>query len=95
MLLGDLYYLLRVYRYKSSTKPGRATKALAEHKAIVDALARRDPELAEQKMREHLRNARQFVEEQLAAQEEPKPAAAARKGGRVGSLERASPARRR
>lgn len=71
MLLGDLYYLLRVYRYKSSTKPGRAMKALAEHKAIVAALKRRDPVLCEQTMREHLRNARQYVDEQLAAQAEP------------------------
>src|SRR5437762_1894996 len=26
MLTGDLYYLLRIYRYKSSTQPGRAKK---------------------------------------------------------------------
>ena len=68
MLCGDLYYLLRVYRYKSSTKPGRAMKALQEHKEIVTALARRDPVAAEQKMRLHLRNARMFVEEQLEAE---------------------------
>jgi DNA-binding GntR family transcriptional regulator len=65
MLCGDLYYLLRIYRYKSSTKPGRATKALQEHKEIVAALARRDPAAAEQKMRQHIRNARAYVEEQL------------------------------
>ena len=62
MLFGDLYYLLRIYRYKSSTKPGRAMKALQEHKEIVAALARRDPVAAEQKMRKHLRNARLSVE---------------------------------
>lgn len=67
MLLDDLYYLLRVYRYKSSTKPGRAMDALREHRAIVEALASRDPALAEQRMRAHLRNARQSVEAQLAA----------------------------
>ncbi len=58
MLCGDLYYLLRVYRYKSSTKPGRAMKALQEHKEIVAALTRRDPEAAEHKMRQHIRTAR-------------------------------------
>ena len=67
MLFGDLYYLLRVYRYKSSTKPGRAKQALEEHKAVAAAIQRRDPMEAEQKMREHLRNARLSVEEQLAA----------------------------
>jgi DNA-binding GntR family transcriptional regulator len=65
MLCEDLYYLLRVYRYKSSTKPGRAMKALREHKEIVAALLRRDPVAAEQKMRQHVSNARQYVEELL------------------------------
>src|SRR5690242_16955957 len=65
LLCEDLYYLLRVYRYKSSTKPGRAKQALKEHKDIVAALSRRDPEDAEQKMRLHIRNARRYVEEQV------------------------------
>ncbi len=68
MLTGDLYYLLRVYRYKSSTKPGRAQEALNEHKAILSALAARDAAAAEQAMRTHLRNARRYVEDQLAAE---------------------------
>ena len=66
MLTGDLYYLLRVYRYKSSTKPGRAQEALDEHRRIVSAIEARDAEAAEAAMREHLRHARRFVEEQLA-----------------------------
>lgn len=65
MLCEDLYYLLRVYRYKSSTKPGRAKQALKEHKDIVVALMRRDPEDAERKMRLHISNARRYVEEQI------------------------------
>ena len=68
MLTGELYYLLRVYRYKSSTKPGRAQQALDEHRAIVAALKAHDADAAELAMRAHLRNARRFVEEQLAAQ---------------------------
>jgi DNA-binding GntR family transcriptional regulator len=67
MLCGDLYDLLRVYRYKSSTLQGRAKKAFEEHQQIVAALIKRDPELAEQKMREHIRNARLHVETQLGA----------------------------
>jgi DNA-binding GntR family transcriptional regulator len=96
MLFGDLYYLLRVYRYKSSTKPGRAMKALAEHQDIVDAIARRDPAAAEQAMRLHIRNARAFVEEQLAQAEAEKPpmvAAATIKGERVGALKLPAAAR--
>jgi DNA-binding GntR family transcriptional regulator len=64
MLLGDLYYLLRVYRYRSSTKPGRAQGALAEHHAIVAALRSRDPDAAEKAMRRHLGNARRMLDEQ-------------------------------
>ena len=101
MLCEDLYYLLRVYRYKSSTKPGRAKKALREHKDIVAALMRRDPVEAERKMRLHIGNARAYVEEQMreaAGRQEPAPAVAVRKpkaaagssgkGGRVAALAR-------
>jgi DNA-binding GntR family transcriptional regulator len=73
MLTGDLYYLLRIYRYKSSTQPGRAKKALQEHKDIVAAITRRDPAAAEQAMRLHLRNARLIVEEQLDAEKAARP----------------------
>lgn len=66
LLFGDLYYLLRVYRYKSSTKPGRAKSALQEHRAVVAALKARDADAAEQAMRTHLHNARKVVEQQLA-----------------------------
>jgi DNA-binding GntR family transcriptional regulator len=65
MLCEDLYYLLRVYRYKSSTRPGRAANALREHKKIVTALVRRDPIAAEQAMRQHVSNARRYIEELL------------------------------
>lgn len=66
MLCEELYHLLRVYRYKLSTRRGRAAEALKEHKAIVDALAKRDPDLAEARMRLHIRNARSHVEAALA-----------------------------
>lgn len=68
LLMGDLYHLLRIYRYKSSTKPGRALKALQEHKEIVAALVRRDAVGAEARMREHICNARVYVEDLLAAE---------------------------
>jgi DNA-binding GntR family transcriptional regulator len=86
MLTGDLYYLLRIYRYKSSTQPGRAKKALQEHKDIVAAITRRDAAAAEQAMRLHLRNARLIVEEQLDAEKAahpPESKAALPKNGRA------------
>lgn len=90
MLLGDLYYLLRVYRYRSSTKPGRAKAALKEHKAIVAAMAKRDADAAEQAMRAHLRNARKDVEAQLAAEAGDETAAPPARRPRVKRLDTAT-----
>jgi hypothetical protein len=40
-------------------------KALDDHKEIVAAITRRDPVAAEQKMRQHIRSGRIYMEEQL------------------------------
>jgi DNA-binding GntR family transcriptional regulator len=88
----DLNYLLRICRHMSSAKPGRAVKALDEHRRILEALRRRDPDAAERAMREHLRNEHAHVEEALLASVSTSPAFVAprRKGRRaaerVGSL---------
>lgn len=71
MLAGDLHYMLRIYRYKSGAQPGRAQEVLQEHRAIVAAIERRDPEGAENAMREHLRHARRHVEAQLRQEAPP------------------------
>jgi DNA-binding GntR family transcriptional regulator len=57
LLLEDLYYQLRLYRYRSSARSGRAFKAFDEHVAIVDAIESGDPDAAEQAMRLHIQNA--------------------------------------
>lgn len=86
MLCGDLYYLLRVYRYRSSTKPGRARDALGEHTAIVEAIASRDPQAAEAAMRAHLRNARANLETQLAGESSAPVVAGQPAGPRVRAI---------
>ena len=63
MLCEDLYHLLRVYRYRSSARRGRAQEALQEHRNILEAMRARDPDLAERRMREHLAHARLAAEE--------------------------------
>lgn len=60
-LRDELYYQLRLYRYRSSTRAGRAKQAFAEHQEIVAAIAARDPDRAEAAMRHHLAKARQNV----------------------------------
>ena len=57
LLLDNLYYQLRLYRYRSSARTGRALKAFDEHVAIVDAIESGDPDAAEKVMRVHIRNA--------------------------------------
>lgn len=65
-LLGsDLYHLVRMYRYQFSVSSSRPTRALKEHRQIVDALEARDPELAEMLMRRHISAARKNIETKL------------------------------
>lgn len=54
-LVEELYDVMRLYRFRSSSRPGRAREALAEHRAILSALRRRDPSAAEAAMRAHIR----------------------------------------
>lgn len=58
LLCDDLYYQIRIYRYRSSTQPGRAWAAYEEHRNIVTFLRARDPDAAETAMRHHIANAR-------------------------------------
>lgn len=55
LLCGQLFDLMRVYRYKSSGKPGRAVRAFDEHREIFAAIRRRDAEEASERMRRHVR----------------------------------------
>ncbi|ODC02880.1 GntR family transcriptional regulator [Terasakiispira papahanaumokuakeensis] len=62
LLCGDLYYLVRMYRYRFSATQGRPKQAFKEHYRIVDAIEQRDEELAEMLMRRHIRASRQNIE---------------------------------
>jgi DNA-binding GntR family transcriptional regulator len=55
LLCEDMYSLMRVYRFRSSTTPGRALQAYMEHQEILAALRRRDADAAEEAMRRHIR----------------------------------------
>ena len=63
MLIDDLYHLLRIFRYRSSSRKGRAQEALREHRRIVAAMRARDVDAAEELMRKHLSRARLSVEQ--------------------------------
>jgi DNA-binding GntR family transcriptional regulator len=55
------------FRYMSDQISGRLEKSVGEHRRILEALVRRDAELAEQRLREHL----QSVLEELSAEQAP------------------------
>ena len=65
LLLGDLYHFLRIFRYRSSVKRGRARTAHSEHREIISALRKRDGQAAEAAMRRHVGNARASLAEAL------------------------------
>jgi DNA-binding GntR family transcriptional regulator len=62
LLCGDLYHLLRMYRYRYSAAPKRPQQAFAEHHRIIQAIADRDGELAEMLMRRHISASRRNIE---------------------------------
>ena len=65
LLCNDLYHLVRMYRYQFGMASPRVRPAFVEHEHIVNAIAGRDPQLAELLMRRHIRAARENVERQL------------------------------
>lgn len=58
LLCGELYHVMRLYRVKASTTPKRPAQAFKEHQHILDAIEKRDGELAELLMRRHIRGAK-------------------------------------
>lgn len=73
LLCNDLYHLVRLYRYQFGMCSKRGPRAFAEHGHIVDAIARRDAEMAELLMRAHVRASRENVEKQLQADQAETP----------------------
>jgi DNA-binding GntR family transcriptional regulator len=66
LLCEDMYSLMRVYRFRGSAAPGRAIQAHIEHRAILTALRRREPQAAEDAMRRHIRQSWANTEMRLA-----------------------------
>lgn len=66
LLIGEIYHLVRMYRYQFSAVANRPQKALAEHRRIVEAIEAGDGDLAEMLMRRHIGRARENIEQQSA-----------------------------
>ena len=59
--VASLNYALVRFQYPTVLVTGRQEESLAEHRAIVEALRRRDPDGAEQAMRQHVSNVRETL----------------------------------
>jgi DNA-binding GntR family transcriptional regulator len=55
-MVADLRKVMKLNRHNSLLKSGRIEESLAEHRAIMQALAARDADRTAQRMREHFRN---------------------------------------
>lgn len=64
-LTNRLYQILRMCRYQSSSIESRPDEALAEHKAVLEAIERGDAELAELLMRRHISRSWELVKDYL------------------------------
>lgn len=69
MLCGELYHIVRMYRYQTSTSNKRPQQALQEHQRIVEAIAARDAALAELLMRRHIQASLNQLKTLLAEEE--------------------------
>ncbi|HEY9042319.1 MAG TPA: GntR family transcriptional regulator [Rheinheimera sp.] len=65
ILCDELYYLVRMYRVQLGMNGPRVSRAFDEHKAILNAIANRDGELADLLMRRHIAASRRNIEKQL------------------------------
>jgi DNA-binding GntR family transcriptional regulator len=61
-MVADLRKVMKLNRHSSLFKEGRIEQSLAEHRAIVQALTQRQPELAAERMSAHFTNGLQAAQ---------------------------------
>jgi DNA-binding FadR family transcriptional regulator len=55
-MVADLRKVMKLNRHNSLLKTGRIAESLAEHRAIMAALLKRDAQLTQTRMQEHFAN---------------------------------------
>jgi DNA-binding GntR family transcriptional regulator len=65
-IIDSLFMHVRAIRARTIHESDRAAKSIVDHEQIIDALERRDTDLAERLVREHTLNLRKHVEENVA-----------------------------
>ena len=64
-LAGNLFDHIRWIRFRTIVYEDRFTKMQREHLAIIEALEKGDPDLAEKRMRTHIEGLAQYIEEKV------------------------------
>jgi DNA-binding GntR family transcriptional regulator len=64
-MVADLRKVMKLNRHSSLFKEGRIEQSLAEHRAIVQALTQRQPELAAERMSAHFTNGLQAARQAI------------------------------
>jgi DNA-binding GntR family transcriptional regulator len=69
-MLDNLYKLIRIFRLTGYSSPERSGMATSDHVEIIKAFLKRDANLAEQKVREHIRKTKEQILSQFEQQQE-------------------------
>ena len=69
LLCGDIWFLMRTYRYPRGLSPQTMLQGVASHRNIMEALEARDPDNCERLMREHLTTLRTRLQEYMKHKE--------------------------
>jgi DNA-binding GntR family transcriptional regulator len=64
-LASNLFDHIRWIRFRTIVFEDRFPKMQKEHLAIIEALEKRDPDLAEKRMRAHIEGLAQYIEEKV------------------------------
>lgn len=64
-ILSDLFNIIKMFKLRSASLSGRTRKAFQEHKKLLSALERRDPNDSENAMREHIQKVMKDVFDNL------------------------------
>src|SRR5262245_54868968 len=83
-LMRSLRDRIQMLRYRSVILPGRARRSFREHLQIIEALNRRDADLAEHWMRTHIRNVQNDLRaalENFSGGDQARPTNGAHKNG--------------
>lgn len=68
-IINNLYDCIQMLRLKSVILPGRIERSLNEHLSIIEALEKRDPDIAEKMAREHIQNVKIDVLQDMESHE--------------------------